>query len=933
MKLTSELFGAFLKCPTKCYLRSTGQVGSGNAYAEWVREQSDAYRKEGVQRLVTAAGDGVAATTPGSDNLKTATWQLAVDFPLETETMASRLHAVERVPPQGRGRPAQFIPVRFVFFNKLTKDDRLLVAFDALVLSEVLGREVSTGKIVHGDDHATSKVKVASLLGTVPKLTAKISAMLDAGSPPDLILNRHCGECEFRDGCRQKALEKDDLSLLGGMTATERKNYQSKGIFTVTQLSYTFRPRRRPKYLRNKREKYHHSLKALALRQGKIHLVGNPKLRIEGTPVYLDVESLPDRDFYYLIGLRIGNGESARQQSLWADTLDDEAKIWNDFIGIVTAIERPVIIHYGSFESTFLNRMETRFPATPETTAVLQAVRKGSVNLLNFIYGQVYFPTHSNGLKDVAGFLGFRWPDSGGSGPTSVIWRRRWEESRVPELRQKLEDYNAADCEACERLCTAFSLLPSAGEIENRNEGFAFVTNTLPNAFSHPDWQTFKGVLPELDPINEAAQWDYQRDRIYLRKRDRSRKAQPEVTTHKKLLCATDKVVAFPASSVCPTCHRRSKHKSGTQSVLLHDLLFGRSSIKRRAVRHDFQKYWCPHCRSAFGVDERFRSWKFGWNFIAVNYYMTVELGIPQEVASKLLQRLFGVLIPSGSIGHVRTRVAAYYEETTKKIVEKITSGHVVHADETRARKNDGAGYVWVFAGPSEVVYTHSESREADVTLSLLKGFRGVLVSDFYAGYEGMDCPQQKCLIHLIRDLNNEVLAHPYDEELKRLVRDFASLLRPIINTIDHYGLKRRFMNKHLKDVNCFYRQLAESTPTSEPALGFKQRLERNRDKLFTFLKHDGVPWNNNNAEHAVKAYTRRFRAIACGASSPKAIKENLILLSVCESCRYMGVDFLDFLRSGEKDIHAFAESRQGRRRRQRPIQPTALPVDECNQE
>ena len=31
------------------------------------------------------------------------------------------------MPPQGRGRPAQFIPVRFAFFNKLTKDDRLLV--------------------------------------------------------------------------------------------------------------------------------------------------------------------------------------------------------------------------------------------------------------------------------------------------------------------------------------------------------------------------------------------------------------------------------------------------------------------------------------------------------------------------------------------------------------------------------------------------------------------------------------------------------------------------------------------------------------------------------------------------------------------------------------------------------------------------------------
>ena len=34
------------------------------------------------------------------------------------------------------------------------------------------------------------------------------------------------------------------------------------------------------------------------------------------------------------------------------------------------------------------------------------------------------------------------------------------------------------------------------------------------------------------------------------------------------------------------------------------------------------------------------------------------------------------------------------------------------------------------------------------------------------------------------------------------------------------------------------------------------------RDKLFTFIKYDGVPWNNNNAENAIKrfAYYRRYR-------------------------------------------------------------------------
>ena len=106
-----------------------------------------------------------------------------------------------------------------------------------------------------------------------------------------------------------------------------------------------------------------------------------------------------------------------------------------------------------------------------------------------------------------------------------------------------------------------------------------------------------------------------------------------------------------------------------------------------------------------------------------------------------------------------------------------------------------------------------------------------------------------------------------------------------------------------------------------------KDRFERNRDKLFTFLKYDGVPWNNNNAEHAVKAFAR-VRDVVGGSSTEKGLEEYLILLSVCQTCKYMGVDFLDFFRSGEKDIHAFAESQRRRRRRTQTSQPASLPAE-----
>ena len=74
--------------------------------------------------------------------------------------------------------------------------------------------------------------------------------------------------------------------------------------------------------------------------------------------------------------------------------------------------------------------------------------------------------------------------------------------------------------------------------------------------------------------------------------------------------------------------------------------------------------------------------------------------------------------------------------------------------------------------------------------------------------------------------------------------------------TIDRYGLKRRHLNKHTDDVEaCFLGTIGGRQFHSELAEGYRERLTKNRQKLFTFLRYDSVPWNNNNAEHAVKEY------------------------------------------------------------------------------
>jgi Transposase IS66 family len=206
-----------------------------------------------------------------------------------------------------------------------------------------------------------------------------------------------------------------------------------------------------------------------------------------------------------------------------------------------------------------------------------------------------------------------------------------------------------------------------------------------------------------------------------------------------------------------------------------------------------------------------------------------------------------------------------------------------------------------VFANLTTVAYVYAESREAAILMDILNGFRGVLVSDFYTAYDSVPCAQQKCLIHLMRDINEDLHKKPFDDELKEIACRFGSLLREIVETIDTHGLKARYLGKHKRSAVEFIEHVVGMKCTTEGALALAKRIEKNRDKLFTFLDHDGVPWNNNNAEHAVRAFTRLRNAI--NTSTPKGTREFATLLSIQQTLRYRGKSFLEFMRSDRLEI------------------------------
>jgi hypothetical protein len=276
-----------------------------------------------------------------------------------------------------------------------------------------------------------------------------------------------------------------------------------------------------------------------------------------------------------------------------------------------------------------------------------------------------------------------------------------------------------------------------------------------------------------------------------------------------------------------------------------------------------------------------------------------VALGQNMMKVERCLREVFKLNIPQPTLHRFKARVAKRYESTKEAIFAELLRGPSLSVDETEARLLKEKATVWVYAGMSGTYYECRESRNGHFLTERLKGFGGVLVSDFFTAYDSIACPQQKCVIHLIRDMNEDVKANPFDTELKGIVEAFASIMRPIIETVDRYGLTKSRLQKHKTAAMGFIEKVVARPVSTEPATKYQNRIEKYGQRLFTFLDFDGVPWNNNNAEHAIKAFAR-YRRFADGRFTEKSLSDYLVILGVFQTCEYQGGKVLDFLRSGE---------------------------------
>ena len=271
------------------------------------------------------------------------------------------------------------------------------------------------------------------------------------------------------------------------------------------------------------------------------------------------------------------------------------------------------------------------------------------------------------------------------------------------------------------------------------------------------------------------------------------------------------------------------------------------------------------------------------------------HLGVSFRKTSSLLHELFGLRVTAGGLSHALGRVAHRLNDLYGQMAESIRAGPLVHADETSWWVGEAGWWLWVFARPDLTVYDVDRSRGARVVERMLGDqFAGVLVSDCLASYDPIRCTKQKCYAHHLRALCAAI--DQTDPAHARPLRDLKTLLM-LAMQIDKQRaqMSREAFGNLAERIRHGVNEILHALHPGPGVEKILNRFRKQREHLFTFLDHPGVPPDNNLAERQLRPAVIA-RKLSCGNRTVSGKARWQVLCSIAATCQQRAASFIDLI-------------------------------------
>jgi transposase len=372
-----------------------------------------------------------------------------------------------------------------------------------------------------------------------------------------------------------------------------------------------------------------------------------------------------------------------------------------------------------------------------------------------------------------------------------------------------------------------------------------------------------------------------------------------------------------PEQRVCPDC-------GGQRTCIGQDVREQLEYIPASLVvlEHVRPKYACPACEANVVIAERLPE--------------PIEKGLPgpgllaHVVVSKYadhlpLYRLEGIFRRSGvelsrsTMCDWMAVVAELLEPIVKRMLERILTSKVVQNDDTTVpvQDHDGKGVktgrLWVSIGDHDhpyTVYTYTTDRSAAGPQEIFKNFKGYLQADAYSAYDGLYTSgaiiEVGCLMHARRKFYE---ARTSDPQRSHQALAWISLLYEVERDVKEcpaedyeafVALRHRARAERSQPIfDTFHDWLKAELPKVLPKSPIGEAIQyalNHWEALKRPLQAGFLELDNGACERA-------FKPVALGrknwlfAGSDKGGQTAAILMSLCTTCKSLGIDPQAYLR------------------------------------
>jgi transposase len=339
----------------------------------------------------------------------------------------------------------------------------------------------------------------------------------------------------------------------------------------------------------------------------------------------------------------------------------------------------------------------------------------------------------------------------------------------------------------------------------------------------------------------------------------------------------------------CPHCQGKLHRCQQTRTRYTEDIP---ENIQPVVTEHIIHRDWCPRCKKHVEpvVTDALPGSMLGHHVLVLSAWLHYGLGNTLSQIVEVFGHHLQMALTPGGLVQMWHRLAELLRGWYEQIQAEALAAAVLHADETGWRVNGKTRWLWCFSTVDLTFYMVDRCRGSPALLRFFQQeFGGTLVSDFWGAYNAVVCSKrQKCLVHLLRDLEHVEAYRPVNQDwpafakkLRRLLGDAIRLWKREAVPPAEYASRRARLDRRLQELI--------ETPWDHPdARRLVKRLRRHQNELFTFLDEPGVPFENNHAERAIRPAVI-IRKNSQSNRSDRGAETQAILMSVYRTLKQRG--------------------------------------------